>query len=136
MKDQNLSIVQESIRAIDRMLNDQLTQSVGTTLGQYNKAEINLSQTDMERLLQWSFRNGSLVAAQNTSNLVLNKKAPESLRIIAMYDLLRWHEKLPMDPVIGQVRFINPNRADVKNIIKNTIKASLEINPVKNWRRL
>ncbi|MCH2205209.1 MAG: HEAT repeat domain-containing protein [Lentisphaerales bacterium] len=126
LKDQDLSIVQESIRAIDRMLNDQLTQSVGTTLGKYNKAEINLSQTDMERLLQWSFRNGSLVAAKNTSDLVINNKAPESLRIIALYDLLRWHEKLPMDPVIGQVRFINPNRADVKNIIKNTIKASLE----------
>jgi quinoprotein glucose dehydrogenase len=126
LKDSEVSIVEEAIRAIDRMLNHELTMKSATLLSSFTKGSVKISETDFERLLQWSFRRGDAVAAKNTAAVAMNLEAPSRIRQIALQDLLRWHEQLPMDPVIGQVRPINSERADVAALIKQTVKSLLD----------
>ncbi|MCM8536636.1 MAG: HEAT repeat domain-containing protein [Lentisphaeraceae bacterium] len=126
LADKDPSIVSETIRAVDRMLNDELTLNSATTLANYKSGETSLPETDMERLLQWSFRLGTLEAAKSTSAIAQNTKLSGKLRLIALNDLIRWQEIPAMDPVIGQIRHINDKRADVKEVIIETVKALLD----------
>ena len=125
LNDEEVSIVQETIRAIDRTKTHSITVKGAEVLARYSKGKPNITAPDQERILQWNFRKGGLDSAQRIIAFALNQEADSRLRQIALNDLGRWEKEMIVDPVIGQIREVNKDRGNIKELLLPAVKTLL-----------
>ncbi|NQZ59666.1 MAG: HEAT repeat domain-containing protein, partial [Lentisphaeraceae bacterium] len=123
LQDSDNRIVRETVRAIDRMNIDEVTMKAAAFLKNIASGKASLQEMEIERILQWNFREGSSRSVENVLAVSLNKELSSRIRLIAINDLARWNKIPPMDPVNGQVRSINPQRGEVKGATAQLVKA-------------
>ena len=136
LNDKDVSIVQETIRAVDRTKVHAIVEKAAVALKNYKDSEPNITPADQERIIQWNYRKGGVDSAQRLADFAVNEKAQSRLRQIALNDLSRWHEKMLVDPVIGQIREVNPERGDIKNILTAAVKTLMSKNNDKEMKAL
>lgn len=136
LNDNDVSIVQETIRAVDRTDVHEIVEKAAVALSNYKESEPNITAADQERIIQWNYRKGGVDSAQRLADFAVNEKAQSRLRQIALNDLSRWHEKMLVDPVIGQIREVNPERGDIKNILTEAVKTLMSKNNDKEMKAL
>ena len=122
LNDEDVSIVQETIRAIDRAKTHKMIEKGAGVLARYSKGKPEITAPDQERIIQWNFRKGGVDSAKRLIDFSLNTEADSRLRQIALNDLGRWHEELLVDPVIGQIREFNKDRGEIKPMIVEALK--------------
>ena len=125
LQDKDVSIVTETIRAIDRTKVHSIVEKGAVVLARYASGKPDLHPSDQERIIQWNFRKGGLDSAKRLSDFALNEEASSRLRQIALNDLGRWDFDHPVDPVIGQIREINKDRGDISAIAKEAVQKLL-----------
>lgn len=126
LADEDITIVQDTIRVIDTMNEHKVVQSAIPKIADLVKKH-NLPIMKLERVTQWLFRVGTEEALELTRTFALNEALPEKIRTIAVNDIGRWHEALPVDPVIGQIRTIDKYRPETLEILKKTVSQLLKM---------
>jgi len=122
LNDQDVSIVQETIRAIDRTKTHAIVEKGAEVLTRYAKGKPNITAPDQERIIQWNFRKGGEGSAKRLIAFALNIEADSRLRQIALNDLGRWQKEMLVDPVIGQIREFNKERGEIKPMVVEALK--------------
>ncbi|MDD7985021.1 HEAT repeat domain-containing protein [Lentisphaera marina] len=119
LEDADDSLFKEAVIAIDRMDNHQLAMlKAPQALQRFTAGESTIGDTLIERVLQWNYRRGDANAADSVRKIVYNTDLSDHIRQVALQDLIRWQEKAPMDPIIGQIRPVNSKRVDCSSQIK------------------
>ncbi|EDM27062.1 hypothetical protein LNTAR_07454 [Lentisphaera araneosa HTCC2155] len=136
LDDAAVSIVQEAVLAIDRMNHHDLAMRAALALKKFTQGKPQLTETILERLLQWNFRRGDALAVENVRALIYNSSAPEHIRQVALNDLIRWQQEAPMDPIIGQIRPVNSERFDTAPQIKAIVSDLLDKEESKAMKAL
>ena len=120
--DAETSIVQEAVRAVDRAKSHKMIEQGALVLARYAKGKPEISAADQERVIQWNFRKGGVDSAKRLIDFALNNEAESRLRQIALNDLGRWNEKMTVDPVVGQIREVNEDRGEIKELTVAALK--------------
>ena len=126
VKDSDVKVAQEAIRCVDRVNVHSIVELAANNVKSLFSGKPQIAETDQDRVLMWLFRKGDEKAAETVSTIALNPEVSTRIRSIALNDLGRWSEELPVDPVVGQIRQINKDRADVKGLLKKTLLSLLK----------
>jgi quinoprotein glucose dehydrogenase len=126
LADSDITVVKDAIRAIDTMNNHQAVRAAIPKIAMLLKKH-QLPDMKLERINQWLFRVGTKEALELSCSVALNEAISERIRAIALSDMGRWHEALPVDPVIGLIRPIDQNRAPAVELLKKTVAELLKM---------